>query len=64
MSKEYVIKTALVRLNGNLHIVKDLYHTNKEMEKELRNNGYRVLKVWDGNIDEWDVLEWEFINRK
>jgi len=64
MSKEYVIKTALVRSNGNLKIVKDLYSTNKEMGKDLRNNGYRVLKIWDGNIDEWEVWEWEFLNRK
>lgn len=60
------MKTALARNErGNLEIIRnDYYETNEEMAQEIRANGLKVLKVWNGNIDENEVLEWEFLNRK
>ena len=64
--KERKMKTALARNEaGNLSIIRDdFYSTNDEMAKELRANGFKVLKVWDGDISDRDVEEWEFLNRK
>ena len=60
------MKTALARNEaGNLSIIRDDYYsTNAEMAQELRANGFKVLKVWDGNISDREVEEWEFLNRK
>lgn len=60
------MKTALVRnFEGNLKVIRDdFYSTNDEMASDLRGNGFKVLKVWDGNISDADVDEWEFLNRK
>lgn len=59
------MKTALVRPNGNLQIIRnDYYSTNKEMVTELKSNGYKVLKVWNGNKSDSCVDEWERLNRK
>lgn len=58
-------RTALVRLNGNLKIMHDDWcKTQKEWAEELRANGYRVLKIWNGNKSDTFVNDWEFINRK
>ncbi len=59
------MKTALVRLNGTLQIIRNNYYfTNKEMETELKSNGYKVLKVWNGNKSDSFVDNWEWLNRK
>ena len=59
------MKTALVRNNGNLKIIRDNeYLTNKEMEIELRGNGYKVLKIWNKNMSDSEVDYWELLNRK
>ena len=60
------MKTALVRTQeNNLKIIRDdFYRTNDEMAMELRGNGFKVLKVWNGNISDIDVENWEFMNRK
>ena len=60
------MKTALVRTQeNNLKIIRDdFYRTNDEMSMELRGNGFKVLKVWNGNISDIDVDNWEFMNRK
>lgn len=59
------MKTALVRLNGSLQIIRNNYYfTNKEMETELKSNGYKVLKVWNGNKSDSFVDNWEWLNRK
>ena len=63
--KQKMIKTALIKLNGNLKIIRDEYYsTNKEFENELRANGYKVLKVWNGNKSDKEIEKWEFYNRK
>lgn len=58
--------TALVRNeNGNLRVMRyDDYRTQKEFAEDLRANGYRVLKIWNGNKTDEEVGEWEFVNRK
>jgi len=60
------MKTALTRnFDGNLEIIRnDYYSTNAEMAQELRANGLKVLKVWDGDISDREIEEWEFLNRK
>lgn len=60
------MKTALVRTQeNNLKIIRDdFYRTNDEMSMDLRGNGFKVLKVWNGNISDIDVENWEFMNRK
>ena len=60
------MKTALVRTKqGNLKIIRDyFYNTQKEMETDLRGNGFKVLKIWNGNKTDAEVDEWELLNRK
>ena len=60
------MKTALVRCeNGNLKTIRDNYYTsNKEMETDIRGNGYKVLKIWNGSKTDREVDDWEFLNRK
>ena len=60
------IRTALIRTeSGSLKIVRyDDYKTQKEMAEDLRGNGYRVLKIWNGNKSNRFVDEWEMLHRK
>ena len=60
------MKTALVRTpNNTLKIIRDdFYRTNDEMTTDLRGNGFKVLKVWNGDVSDVDVDNWEFMNRK
>ena len=59
-----MIKTALVRNEEGLKIIRDDYYTsNKEMEYELRANGYKVLNIWCGSVSDSVVDNWEFLNR-
>lgn len=59
-------RTALVRdMSGNLKVIRDdWYDSQSEMADELRGNGFRVLKVWNGNLSDSEVDEWEYLNRK
>ena len=34
------------------------------MAQDLRGNGFKVLKVWNGDASDAEVDEWEFLNRK
>ena len=58
--------TALVRTGaGNLATKRyDDYRTQKEFAEDLRCNGFRVLKNWNGYKSDAEVDEWEMINRK
>lgn len=60
------MRTALVRTEtGDLKVMrKGDYSTNDEFAIDLRNNGYRVLKVWKGSKTDAFVDDWEFMNRK
>lgn len=59
------MRTALVRTeSGNLSIKRyDDYRSQKEFAEDLRANGFKVLKIWNGYISDQEVGEWEFINR-
>lgn len=57
--------TALVRVNGNLKVMHDDWFTNQiDFAKELRANGFKVLKIWNGNKSNEFCENWEFLNRK
>lgn len=60
------MRTALVRgQEGNLHIKRyDDYESQKAFAEDLRGNGYKVLKIWNGNIDDATVDGWELMNRQ
>ena len=60
------MRTALVRnASGNLSIKRyDDYATQAEFANDLRANGFKVLKIWNGNKSDAEVQEWEFLNRK
>jgi len=60
------MKTALIRTQeNNLKIIRDDdYKTNDEMAMDLRGNGFKVLKVWNSDVSDIDVENWEFLNRK
>lgn len=60
------MRTALVRTeNGNLKVMRyDDYKTQNEMACDLRANGFKVLKIWNGNKSDQFVDEWEMMNRK
>lgn len=59
-------RTALVRTSeGNLKIIRTPgYTSQKEFAIDLRGNGYRVLHIWNGNVKDNIVDEWEYLNRK
>ena len=58
--------TALIRnQEGNLKIIRDDWFLNKNnFAEELKGNGYKVLKIWNGYIAEDRINDWEFLNRK
>ena len=58
--------TALIRTqSGNLSIKRyDDYNTQAEFADDLRANGFKVLKIWNGYKSDAEVDNWEFLNRK
>lgn len=60
------MKTALVKnAEGNHEVIrKDCYRTNKEFATDLRGNGYKVVKVWDGDVSDDAASDWFVENRK
>lgn len=60
------MKTALVRTKeNNLKTFRDdFYKTNSEMADDLRGNGFKVLHIWNKDMKDTEVDEWEFLNRK
>lgn len=59
-------RTALVRdSERNLRIFRySDYASQAEMAQDLRGNGFRVLKIWNGDKTDSEVDTWEFLNRK
>ena len=37
--------------------------TQKELAKELRDNGFKVIKIFKGDVDFNTFEKWEFLNR-
>lgn len=60
------MKTALVRTKeNNLKTFRDdFYKTNSAMADDLRGNGFKVLHIWNKDMKDTEVDEWEFLNRK
>lgn len=58
--------TALVRTEtGNLSVKRyDDYRTQREFAEDLRCNGFKVLKIWNGYKADWEIDNWELLNRK
>lgn len=57
--------TALVRINGNLKVMHDdWFEKQADFANELRANGFKVLKIWNGNKSEAFCDNWELLNRK
>lgn len=60
-------RTALARNSAtrNLKIFRsNEYRTQSEFAQDLRGNGFRVLKIWNGNKIDSEVGRWELLNRK
>lgn len=64
-AEKRVMRTALVKVSANVHKILryDDYASQKEFAEELRGNGYKVLKIWNGNISDDEVSDWHFMNR-
>ncbi len=55
--------TAFVRFGSQTKRFTDDLN-QKEFAEELRANGYKVIKMYKGEVD-WNIFaEWEFNNRK
>lgn len=61
-----VMRTALVRNEDGALTIKryDDYASQKEFAADLRGNGFRVLKIWNGYISDAEVSEWDWLNRQ
>lgn len=60
-----VMRTALVKNENGLSVKHyDDYTSQKEFAEDLRGNGYRVLKIWNGYITNEEADKWEFLHRK
>ena len=60
-------RTALVRnsVTKNLKIFRsNEYRTQSEFARDLRGNGFRVLKIWNEDKTDSEVDNWELLNRK
>lgn len=60
-----MMRTALVRISNNVHriIREDDWSSQKDFAANLRGNGYRVLKIWNGYISDDEVSDWQWLNR-
>ena len=58
------MNTAFYKINNQTKRMVDNELTQKELAKELRDNGFKVIKIFKGDVD-FDTFEkWEFLNRK
>lgn len=51
----YIVGNKTKRLVDNM--------TQKEMEQELRGNGFKVVKSFKGDVSFEQFEQWEFMNR-
>lgn len=61
-----VERTALVRdiKTKSLKIFRyDDYDSQRQMAEDIRGNGFRVLKIWNGYKTDSEVDQWEWLNR-
>ena len=58
------MNTAFYKINNQTKRMVDNELTQKELAQELMDNGFKVIKIFKGNID-FDTFEkWEILNRK
>lgn len=58
------MNTAFYKINNQTKRIVDNELTQKELAQELRDNGFKVIKIFKGDIDFNTFEKWEFLNRK
>ena len=58
------MNTAFYKINNQTKRIVDNELTQKELAKELQDNGFKVIKIFKGDIDFDTFEQWEFLNRK
>ena len=57
------MNTAFYKINNQTKRIVDNELTQKELAKELRDNGFKVTKIFKGDVDFNTFEKWEFLNR-
>ena len=57
------MNTAFYKINNQTKRMVDNELTQKELAKELRDNGFKVIKIFKGDVDFNTFEKWEFLNR-
>ena len=58
------MNTAFYKINNQTKRIVDNELTQKELAQELRDNGFKVIKIFKGEVDFNTFEKWEFLNRK
>ena len=58
------MNTAFCKINNQTKRIIDNELTQKELAQELRSNGFKVIKIFKGDIDFNTFEKWEYLNRK
>ena len=58
------MNTAFYKINNQTKRMVDNELTQKELAQELRDNGFKVIKIFKGDVDFNTFEKWEFLNRK
>ena len=58
------MNTAFYKINNQTKRIVDNELTQKELAQELKDNGFKVIKIFKGDIDFNTFEKWEFLNRK
>ena len=57
------MNTAFYKINNQTKRIVDNELTQKELAQELRDNGFKVIKIFKGEVDFNTFEKWEFLNR-
>ena len=57
------MNTAFYKINNQTKRIVDNELTQKELAQELRSNGFKVIKIFKGDVDFNTFEKWEFLNR-
>ena len=57
------MNTAFYKINNQTKRIVDNELTQKELAKELRDNGFKVIKIFKGDVDFNTFEKWELLNR-
>ena len=57
------MNTAFYKINNQTKRMVDNELTQKELAQELRDNGFKVIKIFKGDVDFNTFEKWEFLNR-